>query len=78
MLIVVPMVVAASGQVALQIPQSTPVPADSAEFFEAKIRPILASNCYECHTDERLGGLRLDSREAMLAGGRSNESSRPA
>jgi hypothetical protein len=45
--------------------------ADSADFFEAKIRPLLAANCYDCHTEEHLGGLRLDSREAMLKGGKS-------
>ena len=45
--------------------------ADSAEFFETKIRPLLASNCYSCHTDSKLGGLRLDSREAILTGGKS-------
>src|SRR5438132_5887264 len=44
--------------------------ADSAEFFEAKIRPVLAASCYDCHTEEQLGGLRLDSREAMLKGGK--------
>ncbi len=45
--------------------------ADSAEFFETKIRPVLASNCYSCHQDSKLGGLRLDSRDAMLKGGNS-------
>jgi mono/diheme cytochrome c family protein len=45
--------------------------AASTEYFESKVRPILAEHCYDCHTDERLGGLRLDSREAMLKGGRS-------
>jgi hypothetical protein len=39
------------------------------DFFESKIRPILAANCYACHQDSQLGGLRLDSREAMLKGG---------
>ena len=43
--------------------------ASSADFFETKIRPILADNCYSCHTSSQLGGLRLDSREAMLKGG---------
>ncbi|MBM3726575.1 MAG: DUF1553 domain-containing protein [Acidobacteria bacterium] len=43
----------------------------SAEFFEAKIRPLLVSKCFACHTDAKLGGLRLDSREAMVAGGKS-------
>src|SRR5881394_2884824 len=46
--------------------------ADSeAAFFAAKIRPLLAHNCFACHTDSRLGGLRLDSRESMLQGGKS-------
>jgi cytochrome c553 len=43
--------------------------ADSPEFFETKIRPVLANNCYNCHAASALGGLRLDSREAMLKGG---------
>ncbi|HEV8486388.1 MAG TPA: DUF1549 domain-containing protein, partial [Blastocatellia bacterium] len=41
------------------------------DFFEAKVRPILATECFSCHTDSQLGGLRLDSREAMLKGGKS-------
>lgn len=44
-------------------------PAASPEFFETKIRPILASNCYSCHTSANSGGLRLDSGEALLKGG---------
>ena len=42
------------------------------EFFEKKIRPVLADNCYKCHasTSEKLkGGLMLDTRAAMLKGG---------
>src|SRR3954453_19988694 len=42
-----------------------------ADLFESKIRPLLANQCYSCHTNSRLGGLRLDSREAMLQGGKS-------
>jgi hypothetical protein len=46
--------------------------ADSREdFFESRIRPLLSSNCYACHTDAKLGGLRLDSRESVLSGGAS-------
>src|SRR4051812_12165732 len=41
------------------------------EFFESKIRPLLASKCYSCHTASKLGDLRLDSREALLKGGNS-------
>ncbi len=40
------------------------------EFFEAKVRPVLADNCLECHGAEKSkGGLRLDARTAMLKGG---------
>jgi hypothetical protein len=46
-------------------------PAASPDFFENKIRPVLANNCYSCHTGSQLGGLRLDSRDAMLKGGKS-------
>ncbi len=44
---------------------------DDSEFFESKIRPLLAANCHSCHTNGALGGLRLDSREAILKGGKS-------
>src|SRR6476620_5219891 len=55
-------------------PRQTPAPASAppaTEVFEATIRPILAANCYDCHTDQRMGGLRVDSREALLKGGRT-------
>ncbi|MGH9782698.1 MAG: c-type cytochrome domain-containing protein, partial [Terriglobia bacterium] len=41
------------------------------EFFEARIRPVLVNNCYSCHTGNKLGGLRVDSRSALLEGGKS-------
>ncbi len=44
---------------------------DDAEFFETKVRPLLATNCYACHTGGALGGLRLDSREGIMKGGKS-------
>src|SRR5215510_3416184 len=40
------------------------------EFFESTVRPVLANSCYDCHTDSAKGGLRVDSREALLKGGR--------
>ncbi len=48
--------------------------ADTAgvEFFEKRIRPILVERCYECHSAQAnkvKGGLRLDTREALLKGG---------
>src|SRR3982751_3846566 len=51
-----------------------PIPPNSPEFFESRIRPILANNCYGCHTNSKLGGLRVDSREALLQGGMSGTS----
>jgi hypothetical protein len=41
------------------------------EFFEAKIRPVLVANCYECHnsTGTAEGGLAVDHREALRQGG---------
>lgn len=42
----------------------------AAAFFEAKIRPVLVQHCYECHAGKkRYGGLKVDSLEALLAGG---------
>jgi hypothetical protein len=46
--------------------------AEGAEFFEKKIRPVLAERCYQCHSaqSEKLkGGLLLDSRAGLLKGG---------
>ena len=44
---------------------------DGAEFFEKNIRPLLAQRCQTCHSSPTspMGGLRLDSREAILKGG---------
>ncbi|MBI3210003.1 MAG: PSD1 domain-containing protein [Candidatus Solibacter usitatus] len=49
----------------------TAVCGELEEFFEARVRPIFAANCYTCHTSARMGGLRLDSREALTKGGNS-------
>ncbi|HEX5269867.1 MAG TPA: PSD1 and planctomycete cytochrome C domain-containing protein, partial [Gemmataceae bacterium] len=39
-------------------------------FFEAKIRPVLVGQCLKCHGGDKVsGGLRVDSREALLKGG---------
>ncbi|KAB2673694.1 MAG: DUF1549 domain-containing protein, partial [Verrucomicrobia bacterium] len=42
------------------------------EFFEKKIRPLLADHCYECHgakPDRIKGSLRLDTRAGLRKGG---------
>lgn len=47
------------------------ITAAQSEFFEQRIRPLLATHCYDCHTDTAKAGLRLDSRAALLKGGKS-------
>jgi hypothetical protein len=43
---------------------------EAVQFFETSVRPLLAANCYECHgPDKQKGGLRLDSRAAIVRGG---------
>lgn len=43
----------------------------SPEFFKTRVQPVLSSRCAKCHTDAMAGGLRIDSREALLKGGDS-------
>src|SRR5258707_660697 len=46
--------------------------ADQVKFFETEVRPLLAASCLKCHgPDKQKGGLRLDSKAAILAGGES-------
>jgi hypothetical protein len=45
-----------------------------AEFFEAKVRPLLAERCYGCHSaaaGKSKGELSLDTPEGVIKGGRS-------
>src|SRR5262245_20589067 len=41
------------------------------EFFEKRIRPLLADNCYNCHSanTNSHGGLRVDDRNGLVHGG---------
>ncbi len=49
---------------------SVPDLAAGHEFFETRIRPLLADRCYACHgARKQESGLRLDSLQAMLDGG---------
>ena len=44
--------------------------ADAEVFFENRVRPVLVEHCYECHSEKKVkGGLRVDSRDALLKGG---------
>ena len=50
-------------------------PADLA-FFESKIRPVFADNCYKCHAEDskRLKGkLLLDTKAGWQRGGESGQ-----
>jgi hypothetical protein len=44
---------------------------EGVDFFEKKVRPLLAERCLECHSPEKKvkGGLRLDTREGWAHGG---------
>ncbi len=52
---------------------AAPITDPQREFFESRIRPILAQECYECHSEatKAKGGLLLDSREGWMKGGES-------
>lgn len=51
--------------------------AEGIQFFENKIRPVLSEHCYQCHSAKAAaaqslkGGLLLDTRAGVLAGGES-------
>src|SRR5262245_1369619 len=56
--------------VVIHPPKGPAAPAEAEAFFEAKIRPVLETKCLRCHGGEKVrGGLRLDSRAALLQGG---------
>jgi cytochrome c553 len=39
-------------------------------FFESNVRPLLVAHCAKCHgVDKQSSGLRVDSRDALIAGG---------
>lgn len=48
--------------------------ANSEAHFRDKVQPLLESRCISCHGPDKVkGGLRLDSREALLKAGDSGE-----
>src|SRR4051794_40928547 len=57
--------------VGLRAPAAADDPA-GLQFFEKQVRPVLVERCVKCHGPAKpSGGLRLDSREALLKGGDS-------
>lgn len=52
--------------------------AADVEFFEKKIRPVLAERCYACHSASAtnvMGGLVVDTRDGIRKGGASGQPS---
>ncbi|HEY5312036.1 MAG TPA: DUF1553 domain-containing protein [Pirellulales bacterium] len=71
-LVVIVGVLATPGSTAEAAPAAEAQRRAGEQFFETKIRPILAEHCYKCHgPDRHKANLRLDSLHAMLAGGDS-------
>lgn len=53
---------------------------EELEFFEKKIRPVLAEKCFRCHAadaEKLKGGLQLDHREHLLVGGETGPAIEP-
>jgi len=61
------------------LPAAPPPSQLQLDFFESRIRPILAQECYECHSTatKQKGGLTLDSRPGWQAGGDSGDAIKP-
>ena len=61
-------ILSASSLAFLSLSALAQTPPDGVEFFEKKIRPLLAEHCYECHSagKKTKGGLALDSREGWM------------
>ena len=50
----------------------------ASDDFEKHVRPLLVEKCQSCHgAEKQKGGLRLDSREALLKGGDSGPAAVP-
>jgi hypothetical protein len=58
--------------VGLAVAEEPKLSGEQVEFFESKIRPVLAGSCYNCHSagsEKVKGGLFLDTRDGLLKGG---------
>jgi hypothetical protein len=62
------------GLVPAALAGKTPSSPEAAEFFERKVRPVLAAHCFQCHSrraKKLKAELLLDSRAGLLNGGES-------
>jgi hypothetical protein len=58
-------------------PKFTP---NQIEFYQQKVQPILADNCFKCHSHQAekiKGSLVIDSREGLLQGGDTGPAAQP-
>ena len=65
----------------IQLPAAE-IPKAQLDFFESKIRPLLAENCYKCHSPSQVqgkvkGGLELDWKGGWEKGGIDGEVIKP-
>ena len=69
-----------SATAAALLAQTAPPDTAGLEFFEKKIRPVLSTRCYVCHSamvPKVQGGLHLDSRDGVRKGGNSGAAITP-
>lgn len=65
---------AGPGETRQPAPATAPLSAEDEAFFESKVRPLLAKQCFSCHSSKTKivqGGLRLDTAEGLHKGGDS-------
>ncbi|MEQ1824307.1 MAG: PSD1 and planctomycete cytochrome C domain-containing protein [Pirellula sp.] len=67
----VPAVLSIFAVLAVQLCSAQQQTAEDEAFFETRVRPLLADRCFECHRRKAEGGLRLDSLNGMIKGGKS-------
>jgi len=60
---------AAGGGADLKLVSATAAAQGGDDFFENKVRPILAESCYDCHDETAKGGFELDTKAAFEKGG---------
>jgi hypothetical protein len=67
-----PVPAAKAGTAVAGVGDKEPVNPAGVEFFEKKVRPVLAQYCYACHSEgakRSLGNFTLDTRKGMMHGG---------
>lgn len=66
------------GFVLALLPTAAPADDEIEDYFEKEVRPILVEHCIDCHgAKTQSGGLRVDSREALVRGGDSGSAVKP-